>query len=382
MPTPDASLSFNSGLSDLIVADPLTDGNQIRIRGTSNLQVSWEINQAGTLSCDVPIRDLRSIDLWLDPRVLKNRWVHYTHPTAGPWGGVITMVDVENGIVSISAESWASLLKGAITTGYHAKLSWGIDLWRDIDFNAPATGVTVNPASERPMLTLEDDFFEAGHTIYDEYLPAVLERWHAEQGWRNGGLMQAGWSVDPVTRQFYFDTTYGTNKSATVVLADAYHNVSSGWTDDLQDVVNWVRMSAKANVQASEVEQLEKGQGQQTVFKGGVAQAIVVGINPLSIGQYGLRPTNISDDATFSSLAALQAAADARAAVLSRNTQKATITTADVAGLWRTVREGDVVTAWLSNNNAKGRMFIQSRHLDVGRGTQTFSGELDATGGF
>jgi hypothetical protein len=44
MPTPDASLAFNSGLSDLIVADPLTDGNQIRIRGTSNLHVSWEIN--------------------------------------------------------------------------------------------------------------------------------------------------------------------------------------------------------------------------------------------------------------------------------------------------------------------------------------------------
>jgi hypothetical protein len=41
------ALAFNSGLSDLIVADPLTDGNQIRIRGTSNLQVSWEISNAG-----------------------------------------------------------------------------------------------------------------------------------------------------------------------------------------------------------------------------------------------------------------------------------------------------------------------------------------------
>jgi hypothetical protein len=157
------SLAFNAGLSDLIVADPLTDGNQIRIRGCSNLQVSWELSQPGTLSCQVPIRDLRAADLWLDPRVLKNRWLHYTHPTAGPWGGVITLIDVDNGIVTINAESWAALLSGAITTGQggSSKKS-GYNLWYDIDYNAPATGITVNPASDNPTLTAEPDFFEAG----------------------------------------------------------------------------------------------------------------------------------------------------------------------------------------------------------------------------
>lgn len=382
MPTSTNPLAFNSGLSDLIVADPLTDGNQIRIRGTSNLHVSWEINTAGTLSCQVPVRDLRAADVWLDPKVLKHRWVHYSHPTAGPWGGVITLIDVDDGIVTINAESWAALLREAITTGYHAKYGNGMDLWRDIDYNAPATGVTVNPASEKPMLTVEDDFFEAGHSIYDDYLPAVLERWHAENGWKNGGLLKAGWSVDPLTRQFYFDTTYGTDKSATVVLADAYHNVSSGWSDDLQDVVNWVRMSAKANIQASDASLIDQGKSQQTVFDKGLADAIAIGINPASIAQYGLRPLNISDDATYSSLAALYAAATSRAEVLSRNTQKATLTCADVGGVFRDFREGDVVMAWLSNNDVRGRMVVQSRALDVGRGTMTVSGEADFTGGF
>jgi hypothetical protein len=335
----------------------------------------------------VPIKDLRATDLWLDPRVLKNRWVHYTHPTAGAWGGVITMVDVENGIVSISAESWATLLKGAITTGYGSGFSLitiGINLWHDIDFNAPATGVTVNPGSHNPLLMPEPDFFEAGRSIYDEYLPAVLERYQAEQGWTNGGLMQAGWSVDPITRQFYFDTDYGTDKSSYVVLADAYHNVSSGWTDDLQDVANWVRMSAPVNIQYSVAVPTQDRHGSRstiTMFNA-TASAVVVGINPISIDQYGLRPMNISDDAIFPSLAALQSAADNRATVFSRNTQKATLTCADVNAVFRDFREGDVVTAWLSNNNVRGRMFIQSRALDVGRGTMTVSGEADFTAGF
>jgi hypothetical protein len=382
MPTPSPALSFNSGLSDLIVADPLTDGNQIRLRGTSNLHVSWEMNAAGSLSCQVPLRDLRATDLWLDPRVLKNRWVHYVHPTAGAWGGIIQIVEPDDGIVTITAESWASALRGAITTGLYGKLSAGLDLWRDIDYNAPATGVTVNPASAHPFLTVEDTFFEAGHSIYDDYLPAVLERWQAEYGWQYNGLLQAGWSVDPTTRQFYFGANYGSDKSASVVLADAYHNVSSGYTDDMQDIVNWVRMSAKVNLQASEANLINQGQNQQTVFNRGITSAVAVGINPVSIGQYGLRPMNVTDDATFPSLAALQGAADLRATVFSRNTQKATITTADVDGLWRTFREGDVVLAWLSNNNVRGRMFIQSRALDVGRGTMIVSGEADFTGGF
>jgi hypothetical protein len=384
MPTPDASLAFNSGLSDLIVADPLTDGNQIRIRGTSNLHVSWEINNAGTLSCQVPVRDLRTIDVWLDPKVLKHRWVHYSHPTAGPWGGVITLIDVDDGIVTINAESWAALLREAITTGYGASMSKGINLWHDIDYNAPATGITVNNLSDNPSITPEPDFFEAGRSIYDEYLPAVLERWHAERGWQNAGLQQAGWNVDPVTRQFYFDTTYGIDKSATVVLADAYHNVSSGWTDDLQDVVNWVRMSAQVNIQYSVAVPTQDRHGSRstiTMFNA-TASAVVVGINPISIDQYGLRPMNISDDAIFPSLAALQSAADNRATVFSRNTQKATLTCADVNAVFRDFREGDVVTAWLSNNNVRGRMFIQSRALDVGRGTMTVSGEADFTAGF
>jgi hypothetical protein len=196
------------------------------------------------------------------------------------------------------------------------------------------------------------------------------------------GLMQAGWNVDPVTRQFYFDTTYGIDKSATVVLADAYHNVSSGWTDDLQDVVNWVRMSAQVNVQKSDASIIDQGKSQQTVFDKGLANAIAIGINPASIGQYGLRSMNISDDATYPSLAAFYAAANSRAQVFSRNTQKATITCADVGGVFRTFREGDIVMAWLSNNNVRGRMFVQSRALDVGRGTMIVSGEADFTGGF
>ena len=40
------------GLSDIIVADRLSDANQKRIPATSNLQCSWELSRAGMLSHD------------------------------------------------------------------------------------------------------------------------------------------------------------------------------------------------------------------------------------------------------------------------------------------------------------------------------------------
>jgi hypothetical protein len=80
---------------------------------------------------------------------------------------------------------------GGAAPGSHYDRLWGeheqrLNLWHDIDYNAPATGITVNNLSDNPSLTPEPDFFEAGRSIYDEYLPAVLERWHAERGWQNG----------------------------------------------------------------------------------------------------------------------------------------------------------------------------------------------------
>ena len=42
-----------SGLSDIVIADRISDANQRRIKGVSDLQVSWELSYAGDVNGDV-----------------------------------------------------------------------------------------------------------------------------------------------------------------------------------------------------------------------------------------------------------------------------------------------------------------------------------------
>jgi hypothetical protein len=378
------SPKHRQGGADVIIADPLTDANQILLRNVRSLRASWELSRAGMLSCQAQLTDLRDQDIWLDPRVLVGRWIHYTHPTAGDWGGIITAIDVDIGTVTINAESWASALRGAITTGL-APFDAASTLDYEIDINSAATGVIRGATASQSSLTTPPEFWAAGQSVYDDILPSLLEQTWAlvvdngdiETG---GGqyipLQLAGWNIDPVTRDFTFLQNYGTVHWEPM-LTDGRHNTDSGWTDDITDIINWVRVEAKVNID------FKKGTEQPPpgIYGNTIAQATVIGINPVSIARYGVQPTSVSDDTVYPSLAALQEVATRRAMAWSRNRQRVTIECVDIDDVWSRFREGDMIYVQLGLSNAKGFMVARQRALNVDRGTMTVSGEAELTQG-
>jgi hypothetical protein len=367
-----------AGLSDIIIADRLTDANQRRLRGTSNLQCSWELSAAGMLTCDVPLRDLKKAGM--SPAGLLGKWIHYQHPTAGHWGGIITNVNPGNGIVGIGAESWAAAWRGLLTK------KAGID--QMYLFNAIALQVDALRADSGISLgsidssnfgggdaAVNDEFLEGGQDMYDAFLPLVLNRWNDMNAWKLG-IQAAGWNVDPVTRQFTFDATYGRDLSATVSLRDGRHNVGSEWADDLTDVINDVQITAEVNSTFTAM-LWDDTTGPRIVTQSRLDEATARADNVASVARYGRRQMRMDHEAVFPSETALGAAATNLVAGFSQNQQLVTIRSADVDGVYREFREGDIIYAWLANNDAAGPMLVRHRALDVGRGVMTVSGEAD-----
>jgi hypothetical protein len=247
---------------DLIVGDRISFGSQVRIPNVSNLRCSWEISRIGLLSCDIPERDLlalfasQPVSSWWrgkSPKHLLRKWVKWTHPTAGTWGGVITSVSGENGIISIDAQSWAAMFQDVLIWGLkpagilanlqaaivaaekHTGIKWGgvaglegsPDDYTFADFQADAA------------------FFADGQKLHD-FLEAVMQRLYAQYGWASG-LRRLDWHIDPDTRVFRIDPTYGRNLIQTVAIRDRVHVVSSAWTDDAEDVFNYVHLWASYN---------------------------------------------------------------------------------------------------------------------------------------
>ena len=368
----------SSGLSDIVIADRISDANQRRIRGTSNLQVSWELSYAGQLSCELPLLDLRQYGF--QPLDLLARWIHYEHPTAGPWGGVITNVAARDGIVTINAESWAAELKGVPTSRSLAgSFTLIAELRHQIDLVRGDTGIlpglfalgSVDPA-------ISDWAVDDGQDLYESFLPEVLSRWEQAESGAITALQAYGWNVDPVTRKFNFDGSYGFDRSQSVLLLDGFHNTSSEYSDDLEDVINRVYISGTVNYQYTESVPYRNNRGQlgyQQIIHSGRQTHHAAATNETSRGRYGLRSLSLQED--HPSAAAIDAAALERVGWLARTERPVSIETADVGGVWSRFREGDIVGVGLGNSGAWGRMVVRSRALDVARGTMRVAGEAE-----
>lgn len=99
-----------------------------KLGAVADLQVGWEANRPGSMSFRVPLAQLQQlpagssgglldVDVFAAPSGvyrsdLLGKWVEYEHPTAGFCGGRITNVQHEDGMVSVGAEGYLSLLKG------------------------------------------------------------------------------------------------------------------------------------------------------------------------------------------------------------------------------------------------------------------------------
>lgn len=365
------------GVSDVVIADRLSDANQVRIRGTTGLQVSWELSRAGMLAFDLPLTDLRSYG-YATPLSLLSKWLHYEHPTAGHWGGVITNVNPSNGIVSIGAESWAACLRGVGTRAF-GKKKYGLVtmLMQQIDAVRGITGIKTGTVDVggRGDLVIRDDPIEAGIDIYDSYLPSVLDEWNATKGWRPT-LQAAGWNVDPQTRRLSFDATYGQDLSGSVAIRAKRHITSADVAEDATDIINTVYISGKVNYRYSETVKFLNEQGKRTkkqITRVGVKDETAVGRNASSIARHGEKSVLLNED--YPSKAAMQEGAAIRANTLTLNTQQVSIETADVDGVWQYLREGNLVAVVLANEGVSGTMVIRNRALDVGRGVMVIAGE-------
>lgn len=366
------------GLSDIIIAERLSDRDQRRIRGVSNLNVSWELSYAGQLSCDIPLRDVRQYGF--QPLDLLARWVHYDHPTAGPWGGVITNVSARDGIVSINAESWAAELKG-IPTKRALSTTFGLigELRRQLNQANGDTGIRLGVFDFGGRdISIADWPIDDGDDFYESFLPNVLSRWEQAHAGAVDALQSYGWNVDPVTRKFSFDSTYGQDRSGTVALIDGLHTTSSEFTDDLEDVVNQVLMTGVVNYEhtSSVPYRNEKGQlRQRQVIHSGTLTHHARATNTISRARYGLKNLTLQEDHV--SAAAIDAAALQRVRWLARTERPVTMETADVQNIWAKFREGDIVSVLLGNSGVRGRMVVRHRAVDVARGTMRVSGEAE-----
>jgi hypothetical protein len=366
-----------SSLSDVVVSDRLSDANQVRFLGTSNLSVSWELSRAGQLAFDIPRRDLAAYG-FSNPLDLMSKWIRYEHPSAGPWGGIITNVAPANGVVSIGAESWAAALRGVGTRGGGGALFGLVGmLMQQIDRTASITGVTRGSidVGGRDVL-VEDDPVQSGQDIYESYLPSVLERW-IEDRITTPRLQAAGWNVDPVTRRLSFDGTYGTDRSTSISIRSGRQVTSADLSDDATDIVNTVIINGKVNYTWTETVKSRGKRGKRRtrrITHTGVKNESVVGVDAASVARHGEKAVVFREDAP--STASMQARANSRARTLTLDTVNASIATADIDDLWMTLREGDLVHADLANEGVAGKMVIRIRALDVGSGVMTYAGEV------
>lgn len=363
------------GLSDIVVADRISDANQVRIRGTSNLQASWELSYAGQLSCELPLTDLRQAGF--QPLDLLARWIHYTHPTAGPWGGVITNVSGSDGMIAINAESWAAELKGVAAARSAATYGVIAETKRQIDVARPLSGILPGAFDYGGQdIQISDSPISDGVDLYESFLPMVLERWEEANGWRSDGLRAFGWNVDPVTRVFGFDSSYGENVSLEVGLLDGRHNTHAEFGDDLMDIVNRVHLTGSVNYQYTESVAYRNNRGQlryRNVTQTGTQTHHAIATNQASIARYGSRDLLVQRDYWNASM--MDQAALERVSHLAVPLRPVTIETADVGGVWAKFREGDLISVGIENSGVGGRMVVRHRALDVARGTMTVSGE-------
>lgn len=95
--------------SHVVISDH--GGNNSRRVRVFGVQASWELNAVGIFSCFALERDLRDAGLG---GVLSKKWVVCPMGGVGSWGGVISSRPLTPDITEISAEGWASLLRGQV----------------------------------------------------------------------------------------------------------------------------------------------------------------------------------------------------------------------------------------------------------------------------
>jgi hypothetical protein len=312
--------------------------------------MSWRTDGPGSFDTMVRGRDLHTAGYMLqgvaDP--LKGLWLWYDHPTAGPWGGVITRTDVDGSFVRITAEQFNVLLRKRRVPGSYTAVavspgSLALSFLTDAERNGDSFMLTGWTAEETGDVI---DYEPRGGDLGDDVIPALANFGYQ---WR-----VRAWSMDE--RLFEFRQRLGEDKRGSVLLSEGRHLVRFNQTGDLWTVVNSLEgVPGDQDYRDSRGYQLDDEPSMRALGRRYEATIAYTG----AVTRSTIIPQVKRD--------------------LERLRYPAEIAQADIADAdlcWLRFREGDVVSVASETANYRGPMTVDIRTLDTRAGTLSIAGRL------
>jgi hypothetical protein len=343
---------MTAALSDVTILE--RGGRRPRRLTLSGLRCSWEVNVAGQLSGQAVADELFAAGFATTD--LRGHWIAYEHPSAGRWGGVVSVCAPRNGLVEIGAHGFEVLLRKRLVTeagGRNRPLAAppGALLWKAIklaDRHGP-TYVRRGRIDEHgsPVQAV----WQAAD-VYEDVIPELTDALDRE------------WEVEPDTRKVNYAKRLGRDRSGSVklVLGREISDPAYEWVEDHWATVNVLHGTAELVLNA-------RGAPRSRPFPIAATE-----VNHASVRRWGAMEAAVdlgrvgSRDALRDRLKReLNRLADPPAAVR--------LTTVDEGGVWSRFREGDDVAVELGDAGIRGTVRVRIRALDVEAGTLEIAGD-------
>lgn len=204
--------------SQIVLSDH--GGNNARRVRVFGVQASWELNAVGSLSCFARIADLRSAGV---DTALSGKWLTCGVGVGDEWGGVVTARPVTPEVTEITAEGWATMLRGitimqSISTGPLRGQYAGVARAGVIAALANQTFISIGSIDEGGELT---EISEFGQDVIDDLAGSLTDNDRME------------WYVDG-DKRFHAGRRIGVDYSHKFQFIEGRHIVDfSGPIDDL-----------------------------------------------------------------------------------------------------------------------------------------------------
>lgn len=344
------------GQTDAIIARP-GYFNQ-RIVPISPPQMSWRTNGPGSFDCEVETRDLTAAGIQVTgtSENLKGRWVWWEHPTAGPWGGVITRTDVDTWYTRFTAEQFNVLLRKRRMSSTFGQMSaspgsLALLFLTAAERNGDSFGLTSWAAEETgPAVDIEP----RGGDLCDDVM-RTLTRFGYQ--WRV--------KADSMSeRAFQFYRRLGQDKSRTVLLSEGMDIPHGGFrvSSDLWTVANSIHGVS----------------GQSDWRKSNGYQAD----SDASIRALGRRFDEVISYNGATSRSTLVPLVQADLAENAYPKDIAEVDVLDQNYTWETFREGDTVALSVASANIYAPFEIDIRSLNMSTGIMTVAGRVRSEDAF